>query len=553
MITFRLFLTGLALSFMGLAIAQQPLSKQYVELRDKAYEQLVSGKFDEAEKSFRKALDLYDQDGQVWLSYGQTASKNGHFDEGISAGHKVLELGAFGAKVKSQALFEMACAFCGKKDITNAWQALEQSMAAGFRSLDQVRKEPRLESLHTNPKWTELSATRDLSKVSRNEGWQYDLWLLDRELRRIHIAPYRTKTEQERNTWVRQIHDQIPSLTDEQVTIEFMRYVASFNDGHTRISVPGLPRPRLQLFLFEDGLYVLSAHSDHKDLVGKRLIEVEGRPVESLFPQLESIVFKDNPQGIQYSLPTYILNPVILRGIGVNAGKDKLNLTFLSEDGKKETLSVPCSPDFMFKPDWAVLPKAQEVLTLKNRSKNYWFEYLPDLKAMYIQYNAVMNDKDEPLAVFSERLFKQIDANKIENLILDVRWNGGGNTFLSQPLINALQQRPKISQGRHFYVITGRNTFSAAQNFTTDLARSTQAIFVGEPTGSSPNFIGESIPFSLPYSKLAGTISDLYWQRSWPMDERIWIAPDLPAIPNIKAFLAGKDPAMEAIIADIKS
>ena len=79
----------------------------------------------------------------------------------------------------------------------------------------------------------------------------------------------------------------------------------------------------------------------------------------------------------------------------------------------------------------------------------------------------------------------------------------------------------------------------------------TNEMFVGEPTGSRPNFVGESIPYSLPYSKATGTVSDLYWQRSWPMDDRMWIAPDLPAPPSIMAFLAGKDPAMEAILENI--
>ena len=98
-------------------------------------------------------------------------------------------------------------------------------------------------------------------------------------------------------------------------------------------------------------------------------------------------------------------------------------------------------------------------------------------------------------------------------------------------------------------MIIGRGTFSAAQNCTTDIEMHTKAIFAGEPSGSSPNFIGESIPFALPYSKMTGTVSDLYWVRSWPMDYRPWIAPQLYAPPTFALFKENRDPALEAILA----
>ena len=70
----------------------------------------------------------------------------------------------------------------------------------------------------------------------------------------------------------------------------------------------------------------------------------------------------------------------------------------------------------------------------------------------------------------------------------------------------------------------------------------------GEPTGSSPNFIGEETIFTLPYSKVLANVSDLYWQSAWPMDYRTWIAPQIYTPPTFAAFSASRDPALEAII-----
>src|SRR5262249_61709986 len=99
------------------------------------------------------------------------------------------------------------------------------------------------------------------------------------------------------------------------------------------------------------------------------------------------------------------------------------------------------------------------------------------------------------------------------------------------------------------FVIIGRNTFSAAQCGVTHIERNTNAIFVGEPTGSSPNHVGESNVLNLPYSKMRASISDLYWQNSVAMDYRTWIAPQIYTPPTFAAFRADRDPALEAILA----
>ncbi len=66
--------------------------------------------------------------------------------------------------------------------------------------------------------------------------------------------------------------------------------------------------------------------------------------------------------------------------------------------------------------------------------------------------------------------------------------------------------------------------------------------------GTRTNSVSQRIPYALPYSKG----SDLYWQRFGPIGERMWMAPDLFAPPTIKAFLGGKEHAMEAVLEYMK-
>ncbi|HEY1619494.1 MAG TPA: hypothetical protein VGG25_17870, partial [Streptosporangiaceae bacterium] len=108
---------------------------------------------------------------------------------------------------------------------------------------------------------------------------------------------------------------------------------------------------------------------------------------------------------------------------------------------------------------------------------------------------------------------------------------------------------PLAARRGGLYVIIGRGTFSAAQNTATMLEERTAAIFVGEPTGSRPNFVGETIPFELPHTKVIVNVADLYWQTSWPTDHRTWIAPQLYVPVTFEAFRANRDPALDAIVA----
>jgi hypothetical protein len=188
-------------------------------------------------------------------------------------------------------------------------------------------------------------------------------------------------------------------------------------------------------------------------------------------------------------------------------------------------------------------------LYLKNPGAPYWFEYLADNKTVYCQFNSVRNDPKETLAAFSERLFKFVNENDVKKLVIDLRWNNGGNTFLLPPLVHGLIKNEKINQRGHLFVIIGRRVFSAAQNAATFFERDTNATFVGEPTGSSPNFVGEEDPFILPYSKIAANVSDLLWQSAYPQDRRTWIAPQIYLPPTFKAYSTNRDTALEAILA----
>ena len=138
-------------------------------------------------------------------------------------------------------------------------------------------------------------------------------------------------------------------------------------------------------------------------------------------------------------------------------------------------------------------------------------------------------------------------------LVVDLRHNGGGSSDLYKPLIQKILASEINKKGQLFGII-GRVTFSAAMNFTTDLEYWTNVTRVGEPTSSSPNFIGESRIFHLPYSNLRISLSDRMHQggAGSSADRRIWVAPEIAIPLSSTEFAKGVDPAMDWILKNRK-
>jgi hypothetical protein len=296
----------------------------------------------------------------------------------------------------------------------------------------------------------------------------------------------------------------------------------------------------------------VAATEPFRDLVGARVLRFGEHPAEKVVREAETLLCRDNSMTLLWLAPLVLRMPGALNGMGLVPSDRSVELTVAGEDGKERTVTLPA--DSGMKDDsWIELHEiapAPVPMYLENRAANYWFRHLPERRLVYFQYNRVRDDPNEPIARFAERLFRFVDEHDdVDRLVIDMRHNNGGNNFLNRPIVHGLVRCVKLAKPGSLFVIVGRNTFSAAMCGATEIERHTGAVFVGEPTGSSPNFIGETVESTLPYSRYWLSISDLFWQNSTAMDYRTWIAPRLYAPPTIAAAKANRDPALEAILA----
>lgn len=536
----------------------------FLELLQQANENTRAKQWNEAAELWAKVVRINPVEGDFWDALARSRYDNKDYRNAIPAYEKALELGS-GFPCNQAYSLARCYALLGEKDQSLKW--LQKAFELGYRRLDLSRNDAALELLRSDIRYQELVGLVDTGKMSRDEGWRYDLRFLAREIRRRSYNPYSRIFKLEFDASVKKLDDQIPRLTDLQISIELMKFVAKGGDAHTMV-FGFWERPEflqtipVDLFLFEEGLFITAADSRYHDLLGAQVLRFGGRNIPDVLQALDPLISRDNAlAAIKVMGLMRMRNLPLLHALGLIPDPDKVSLTIKDRDGKTRTVTLPADARIPSRKLWDGLPAGWKnyydlspgplPLYLKNIYAAHWFEYLPETKLVYFQFNRVADDSSESLAQFSDRLFKFINEHEVEKLVIDMRWNPGGNTELLPPLIHGLIRCERINQRGKLFAIIGRRTFSAAQNAATFIERHTKAIFVGEPTGSSPNFIGEETEatFELPFSKLNVNISYLFWQSSWPTDYRPWIAPLLYTPPRFELQRANRDSAMEAILA----
>ena len=561
-------LIGLA---AGLAISVRTSAQSeptaVLNLMRQAQQAQAAGDWAEAARLTTRVVELNPVQPNYWYVLGIRREHAGDYRSAVIAFERASELGA-PAMGAYYSVYEIARSYALAGDAEQSIQALQRAFRLGFPDLPQVVRDPDLASIRDDPRVIDLLGMKDVSKMSRDEGWRYDLALLAREVRRkgfnTQLSVQRPITLEQFDAKAHELDVSIPRLTDGQIVLGLMKLMVFIQDGHSAVWDTGenpLFRAALPLrfFWFEEGLYVTAADPAYRQLLGARVVKFDGRMAEDVMNAMAEYQDRDrgNPMPTKTRAPYLVRDLPLLHAAGLVKSPDRVTLTVRDQSGIEHEVNV--ETDTRNRDIWNTLPAPVSWVTftstlptpplyVQHMDKAQWFEYLADRKTVYFQFNGVRNDPAEPLAAFADRLSAFIDANDVERLVVDMRWNNGGNTALSLPLLLDIISNRKINQRGRLFVIIGRRTYSAAQNTATYFERFTNATFVGEPTGSSPNFVGEEAPITLPYSKVMANVSHLFWQSSWPQDQRIWLAPQIYVPPTFADFSAGRDAALAAIL-----
>jgi hypothetical protein len=225
----------------------------------------------------------------------------------------------------------------------------------------------------------------------------------------------------------------------------------------------------------------------------------------------------------QFASPFFLESPELLNAAGLAANADRVTLQLKLRDGSERDAEIVAEPPdphapwtFGVKyltpqkfrnetPGWTPLLPLNTALPVFLREFNVPFrsEYWEDRHVYYIQFRSNGDENGYAIGDFVERVRADILAKRPRFIILDQRFNQGGDFTKTASLMKALTTLTDSVQ--HIYVLTSAWTFSAG-NTSVALAKDhagNRLTIVGEPVGDRIRMWGEGGSMSLPNSKLS--------------------------------------------------
>ena len=217
-------------------------------------------------------------------------------------------------------------------------------------------------------------------------------------------------------------------------------------------------------------------------------------------------------------------------------------VTVETAQGTEETFELPAYDDWSDEKKQEVLVSFQRdsVPVTAEQDAIYWSTAL-DENTYFIQYNSCKEDPDLPMAQFVQQVEADLESGGYQNIIIDLRYNTGGNSEVIRLLEKALFFHSFNVDNVQFYILIGGRTFSSATIAATDFKKTTigNSIFVGQPTGGVLKCAGNVLPLFMENTPIAMQYSTKYFDLLYGVEGPL--EPDYTVPQPFAQYAKGED------------
>lgn len=447
----------------------------------------------------------------------------------------------------------------------------------------------------------------------KGNKYQKDLLLYSKTLELTHPYYADQSNAKDLRKLTKKLYKKCADVSDLGIFCSYLQSIISpLNDGHTQLAAglsTDLIYPIYLMFDTKESAYVLAIEDDYKESLGKRVSLINGKPVSELLAKAHKQISGDN----EIFKNDKLSNKLQIKAFWELCGytDDAITLTF--EDNTSVTISAVSlhgisleQLDLEFDSPIAV------------KEVPFYYEVFDSLNVCYLQFNMCYDALNYPqlgqrFDDFVEGMMAEIDAKSVNTLVVDVRYNGGGNSGLCDLLLSyltdynqmknigckvrmselLLTRQPnlagvelndgtkpgfgdvfdfwevkrdaseqagsdhrlnfdpeKIFKGDVVF-ISGRKTFSSAGLLLTLARDNNVGIIIGEISGHRPSHFGDVLTFSLPNTGTKATVSCRHFTRpDESLNDEIELVPDV--VLNLSDYTKRTDAAWEWILENCK-
>ncbi len=358
-----------------------------------------------------------------------------------------------------------------------------------------------------------------------------------------HKKPFTKISKEQFTKKVDSLISIIPFINKDKFTIELLKINSLIEDEHTILFPINEMEIPFKFELFDEGMAIIASDSTNQKYLLHRILSINNKPWSKIDSLYKTIIKRDNPSYFKFFETYYFNNAELLKGIGIIEDFVAIPFQLLTPNG--DTINAIINSNQKSQNiSWKYAPQFKNLLAYSNNS-NYWFKYDEKSKTLYFNFQHCSEDANESFKTFNKKLFQTIAEVKHSIIILDLRFNGGGNSTVLKPFIESIK-KSDLNTKERFYVLIGRNVMSSSLMNVIELKKMTNATFIGEPTGGNINHFGEIKSFELPYSKIKVTYSTKYWEN-WKNHNGAF-KPDIEISNTLSNFLNAYDKAIEFVL-----
>ncbi|MDH4986063.1 hypothetical protein QEZ47_11045 [Aminobacter anthyllidis] len=363
--------------------------------------------------------------------------------------------------------------------------------------------------------------------------------------------------------------------------------VALAQNGHTNVlglaGGQGFNSVPLRLGWFADGLFVVRATTEHRDLLGAQVLTANGLTPDELVAALRPYVGGTDQYARELS-PNFMISPELLHAARLAAKPDESEFRLRKADGSEieRTLAVlpgkgepvtrtvwpkrdlsPIAPD---KSDagWVhVLDGVDTPRYLARPGQNSWHAYLEADEILYVQLNRLRDQEPVLISDYLTGLLAEAGKRKVKHAVVDLRFSPGGNYMLATDFSRLL---PEVVPDGRIFILTSGNTFSAAISIASRLKyyAGERAVLVGEEMGDAGQMWGEGGTTIMPNSRIAFRYTTAYhdWENGCRLSQLTTcflpnyfygtaagsLQPTVPVAQTFASYAAGEDAVMSEVL-----
>lgn len=349
--------------------------------------------------------------------------------------------------------------------------------------------------------------------------------------------------------------DRIPELSDLGILYEMQRITAELSDTHSSVNLPITESFAFTVEpIYSDNgvqLHAVRLPSEYSDALYGQLVSINGVSIEDVIDGLSKYISHENEYWMMFRLTNIIWNDMItrkgsLQAIGVVGDQDDTAVfEFVTVDGEHIFAELPAVTPEEYRQidkimgDWYA---SDQFSYSHYASTYYWYDYAEPSGTLYIRFNWEIEKTDYRYSDFIAD-FREAASGNAEKLIVDLRFNAGGNMQVSQDFVDAFMDM----DFEQIYILIDGGSCSNAVTLAAELRQKLpNSLLVGTPAGQPANFFAAAHDYPLPNSGYTFAVSDM-WYEYWTDYEYDALMPDITVYQTLEDYKNGIDTVLEYV------